>query len=120
VQAWKNDVKLTSSEECDASFEQLKLNLTTAQILAKSQDTGVYTLDIDASKWAAGAVLQQERDGLSDFELQQEHYGFRFKTLPAIFARQKVCYTYRPCGVILPDDCQGSHRTAGPLGQSHE
>jgi len=29
-----------------------------------SQDTGDYTLDVDASNWAVGAVLQQEQDGL--------------------------------------------------------
>jgi len=29
-----------------------------------SQDTGSYSLDVDASNWAAGAVLQQEQDGL--------------------------------------------------------
>jgi len=26
-----------------------------------SQDEGAYTLDVDASNWAAGAVLQQEQ-----------------------------------------------------------
>jgi len=52
------------TEERDAAFEQMKLNLTTAPILAMSQDTGSYTLDVDASNWAAGAVLQQEQDGL--------------------------------------------------------
>jgi len=29
-----------------------------------SQDVGSYTLDVDASNWAAGAVLQQEQVGL--------------------------------------------------------
>jgi len=29
-----------------------------------SQDTGLYTLDVIASNWAAGVVLQQEQDGL--------------------------------------------------------
>jgi len=33
-------------------------------ILAMSQDTGPYTLDVNASNWAAGAVLQQKQDGL--------------------------------------------------------
>jgi len=36
----------------------------TASIIAMSQDTGAYTLDVDASSWAAGAVLQQEQEGL--------------------------------------------------------
>jgi len=29
-----------------------------------SQDVGAYTMDVDASNWAAGAVLQQEQGGM--------------------------------------------------------
>jgi len=29
-----------------------------------SQETGSYTLNVDVSNWATGAVLQQEQDGL--------------------------------------------------------
>jgi len=29
-----------------------------------SEDVGAYTLDVDASNWAAGAVLQQEQGGI--------------------------------------------------------
>jgi len=49
------------TEERDTAFET---NLITALILVISQDTGSYSLDIDASNWAAGTVLQQEQDGL--------------------------------------------------------
>jgi len=56
--------QFTWTEERDAAFEQMKLNLKTAPILAMSQDTGSYTLDVDGSNWAAGAVLQKEQDGL--------------------------------------------------------
>jgi len=52
------------TEERDAAYETLKTHLVTAPILALSQDAGSYTLDVNASNWAAGAVLQQEQDGL--------------------------------------------------------
>jgi len=52
------------TEERDTAYETLKTHLVTAPILAMSQDTGAYTLNVDASNWAAGAVLQQEQDGL--------------------------------------------------------
>jgi len=42
----------------------MKLNLTAAPILAMSQDIGPIPWIIDASNWAAGAVLKQEQDGL--------------------------------------------------------
>jgi len=52
------------TEERDAAYETLKTHLVTAPILAMSQDAVSYTLDVDDSNWAAGAVLQQEQDGL--------------------------------------------------------
>jgi len=52
------------TEERDTAFETLKTNLVTAPILAMSQDTRSYTLDVDAINWAAGAVVQQKQDGL--------------------------------------------------------
>jgi len=48
------------TEERDAAYETLKKHLVTAPILAMSQEVGAYTLDVDASIWAAGAVLLQE------------------------------------------------------------
>jgi len=50
--------------ERDKAFETLKEHLTTGPILAMSQDVGAYTLDVVASNWAAGAVLQQEQGGM--------------------------------------------------------
>jgi len=52
------------SEERDTAYETLKTHLVTAPILAMSQDAGSHTMDVDASNWAAGAVLQQEQYGL--------------------------------------------------------
>jgi len=52
------------TEERDNAYEKLETHLVTAPILAMSLDVGEYTLDVDASNWAAGAVLPQEQGGL--------------------------------------------------------
>src|SRR6266496_4679871 len=46
------------------AFDTLKQRLTTGPILAMSTADGEFVLDVDASNWAAGAVLQQRQDGL--------------------------------------------------------
>src|SRR6266496_2274890 len=46
------------------AFDHMKLCLTTAPILAMSKEEGQLVLDVDASNWAAGAVLQQYQDGV--------------------------------------------------------
>jgi len=50
-----------------------------------SQDTGDFTLDVDASNWAVGAVLQQEQDELLMV------IGYASKTFTA--AEQRYCIT---------------------------
>ncbi len=49
--------------ERQRAFETLKSHLVSGPILAMSQEEGTYVLDVDASNWAAGAVLQQEQGG---------------------------------------------------------
>ena len=48
--------------ERQKAFETLKSHLVSGPILAMSQEEGTFVLDVDASNWAAGAVLQQEQD----------------------------------------------------------
>src|SRR6266568_2166287 len=62
--------ELTRKEEAfvwtdarQGAFEKLKNNLVTGPILAMSTENGGFVLDVDASNWAAGAVLQQEQEG---------------------------------------------------------
>ena len=50
-------------ERRQKAFEYLKEKLVSAPILGMSQDEGHFVLDVDASDWAAGAVLQQEQKG---------------------------------------------------------
>jgi len=71
--------------ERNSAFELLKEKLVTAPILAMSKDTGAYTLDVDASNWAVGAVLQQEQEGLLRV------IGYASKSFTA--AEQRYCIT---------------------------
>jgi len=52
-----------------------------------SQDTGDFMLDVDASNWAVGAVVQQEQDGLLRV------IGYVSKTFNA--AEQRYCITLK-------------------------
>jgi len=81
----KRGEKFEWTEERESAFETLKEKLVTAQILAMSQDTGDFTLDVDASNWAVGAVFQQEQYGLLRV------IGYAFKTFTA--AEQGYCIT---------------------------
>ena len=51
------------TDDRQEAFERLKNNLVTGSILAMSTENGEFVLDVDASNWAAGAVLQQEQEG---------------------------------------------------------
>src|SRR5258708_9598689 len=60
----KHDIEYVWGERQQQAFFFLKECLTSAPILAMSTDEGTFVLDVDASNWAAGAVLQQEQNGL--------------------------------------------------------
>ena len=63
VELTKKDVKFHWSPECQIAFEQLKLFLKSANIMAYPRNEGQFVLDTDASDYAIGAVLSQEQDG---------------------------------------------------------
>ena len=75
------------------AFESLKEHLTTAPVLAMSQDDGQFVLDVDASDIAAGAVLQQKQDG----ELRVIGYASR------IFhdCERKYCVTKKELAALV-------------------
>jgi len=60
--------KFNWTEECEASFEQLKAALINSPVLAYPRDDGLYILDTDASDEAVGAVLSQIQPPSEDFE----------------------------------------------------
>ena len=59
----KKNAQFYWNEDCQKSFEELKLRLISSPILAMPRDEGKYFLDTDASGRAIGAVLSQEQDG---------------------------------------------------------
>ena len=56
----ENDVASDWDEQCDKSFDRLKLALTAAPVLRLADPTLPYQLFVDASLIAAGAVLTQK------------------------------------------------------------
>jgi len=81
------------TEVRDAEYENLKTNLVTAPILAMSLDVGTYTLDVDASNWAAGAVLQQEQEGVLRV------IGYASKAFTG--AEQRYCITRKELAAMI-------------------
>jgi len=65
----------------------------TAPILAMSLDVGTYTLDVDASNWAAGAVLQQEQEGVLRV------IGYASKAFTG--AEQRYCITRKELAAMI-------------------
>ncbi|RXN30512.1 Transposon Ty3-I Gag-Pol poly [Labeo rohita] len=55
VEAW--------SRQCEESFEELKVRLTTALVLAYADFSQPFILEVDASYGELGAVLSQEQEG---------------------------------------------------------
>lgn len=51
------------SEQCQRSFEDLKVKLTTAPVLAYVDFSQPFILEVDASYGGLGAVLSQEHEG---------------------------------------------------------
>ncbi len=51
------------SELCQQSFEELKVKLTTAPVLAYADFSQPFILEVDASHGGLGAVLSQEQEG---------------------------------------------------------
>jgi len=93
-------------------------------------------MDVDASNWVARAVLQQEQDGLlrvsgyasKAFTGAKKRYCITRKELAAMIFGMKHYRQYllgrkfiiRTRGTIIPNDCQGPHLAAGPVGRPYE
>jgi len=60
----KKNAHFRWSDDSERAFEELKVRLTSAPVLASPRDEGTFVLDTNASDSALGVVLQQEQDGL--------------------------------------------------------
>ena len=105
----KKDVKFHWGAEQQEAFEELKRRLMTAPLVMAPREHGQYTVDVDASGEALGAVLQQEQDGrivviayasrrLSDAE---RNYSTTKKELLAIIYGLKQFRHYLLCREFL-------------------
>ena len=56
----KKDTKFKRTEECEASFQELKKRLVTAPVLILPDQRKDYEVYCDASRRGLGAVLMQE------------------------------------------------------------
>ena len=56
----KKDTKFIWTEECEASFQELKKRLVTSPVLILPDHTKDYEVYCDASRRGLGAVLMQE------------------------------------------------------------
>ena len=59
----RKNIPFEWDDNSEATFLELKKQLTSAPILVAPCDEGTYVLVTDASDTALGAVLQQEQDG---------------------------------------------------------
>jgi len=73
------------THECDRVFQELKLAMTQAPVLAYPNDTDPYVLDTDASDQAVGAALYQVQQG------QERPISFASSSLTP--AQRKYCTT---------------------------
>lgn len=69
---FKNSVKFDWSENCQRAFENVKLLLTTAPVLASQRLDMPFKLQVDASQVGAGAVLLQTMDSGKWFGLSRK------------------------------------------------
>jgi RNase H-like domain found in reverse transcriptase len=55
----KKGVKFTWTQECQAAVDKLIKSITTDPVLHQPNHTKPYTLEVDASQYASGAILYQ-------------------------------------------------------------
>jgi hypothetical protein len=94
----KNDTKFNLSSRCNEAFEQLKVLLTTAPILAQPDIEKPFDVYCDASSSALGCVLMQEGRVIAYASRQlhrhEEHYPTHDLELAAVVHALKIWRHY--------------------------
>ena len=85
--------KFIWSPKCQEAFENLKMLLTTAPILAYPNNEGPFILDTDASGIAIGGVLSQIQEG--------EERVLSYASMALSRSRQNYCATYRELYAVV-------------------
>ena len=90
----KNDIKFNWSSKCDEAFEQLKILLTTAPVLAQPDINKPFDVYCDASGSGLGCVLMQEGRVIAYASRQlsrhEEHYPTHDLELDAMVHTLKI------------------------------
>ena len=60
----KKGAEFQWTKECQAAFETLKEQITSAPVLAMAWDEGLMKIEADACQFAVGGILSQEQDGV--------------------------------------------------------
>jgi hypothetical protein len=94
----KNDTKFNWSSKCNEAFEQLKVLLTTAPVLAQSDIEKPFDVYCDASSNGLGCVLMQEGRVIAYASRQlrrhEEHYPTHDLELAAVVHALKIWHHY--------------------------
>jgi hypothetical protein len=94
----KNDTKFNWSSRCNEAFEQLKILLTTAPLLAQSDIEKHFDVYCDASDSGLGCVLMQEGRVIAYASRQlrqhEEHYPTHDLELAAVLHALKIWHHY--------------------------
>ena len=76
----KKDTKFKWTEECEASFQDLKKRLVTAPVLILPDQPKDYQVCCDASRRGLGAILMQEGRVVSYASRQLKPHGLNYAT----------------------------------------
>jgi hypothetical protein len=94
----KNDTKFNWSSRCNEAFEQLKVLLTTAPVLAQPDIEKPFDVYCDASGSGLGCVLMQEGRVIAYASRQlrrhEEHYPTHDLELAAVVHALKIWHHY--------------------------
>jgi hypothetical protein len=94
----KNDTKFDWSSKCNEAFEQLKVLLTTAPVLAQPDIEKPFDMYCDASGSGLGCVLMQEDRVIAYASRQlrrhEEHYPTHDLELAAVVHALKIWHHY--------------------------
>jgi hypothetical protein len=94
----KNDIKCNWSSKCNEAFEQLKILLTTAPVLAQLDINKPFDVYCDASGSGLGCVLMQEGRVIAYASRQlrrhEEHYPTHDLELAAVVHALKIWRHY--------------------------
>ncbi|MES9884898.1 MAG: reverse transcriptase domain-containing protein [Sedimenticola sp.] len=83
----KKSARFTWSDQCQLSFETLKLKLTSNPVLAYPNETDTFILDTDASLSGIGCVLSQVQNG--------EEKVISYSSVTLNKAQTRYCVTFR-------------------------